>query len=87
MTLAILILSEIIPKTLGANYWEELAPFTVTSLIFIMKVLAPLVWMSQGITKVLKKDKAKSVFSRTDFVAMAAIGAEEGVIRRVNPTS
>lgn len=81
MTLAILVLSEIIPKTLGANYWEELAPFTVASLIFIMKVLAPLVWMSQGITKVLKKDKAKSVFSRTDFVAMAAIGAEEGVIR------
>ena len=42
MTLGILILSEIIPKTIGANYWKELAPFTVASLNFIMWVLAPL---------------------------------------------
>ncbi len=26
MTLAILVLSELIPKTLGANFWKELAP-------------------------------------------------------------
>jgi len=32
MTLAILVLSELIPKTLGANFWKELAPFTVKSL-------------------------------------------------------
>ena len=81
MTLAILILSEIIPKTLGANYWQELAPFTVSSLRLVMKLLAPLVWLSQLITGVLKKDKQSSVFSRTDFVAMATLGAEQGVIK------
>jgi len=32
MTLAILILSEIIPKTIGATYWKNLTPFTVRSL-------------------------------------------------------
>ena len=32
MTLAILVLSELIPKTVGANYWKELAPFTARSL-------------------------------------------------------
>ncbi|MEO0341132.1 MAG: DUF21 domain-containing protein, partial [Bacteroidota bacterium] len=31
MTLAILIGSEIIPKTYGANRWRQLAPFTVRS--------------------------------------------------------
>jgi len=46
MTLAILLLSEIIPKTIGANYWRELAGFTVSSLKFIMMVLAPLVFVS-----------------------------------------
>ena len=79
MTLAILIFSEIIPKTIGANYWQELASFTVKSLLFLMAVLAPLVWMSQLITKVLKKDKSRSVLSRSDFMAMAQLGAKEGV--------
>lgn len=79
MTLAILIFSEIIPKTIGANYWQELAPFTVRSLLFIMAVLAPLVWVSQLITKALKKDKSRSVLSRSDFMAMAQLGAKEGV--------
>lgn len=79
MTLAILLLSEIIPKTIGANYWRELAPFTVACLKFIMKVLAPLVFVSQIITKALKKDKDASVLSRADFTAMAELGGRQGV--------
>jgi len=79
MTLAILILSEIIPKTLGANYWQELAPFTVKTLRLIIFLLAPLVIVSQFITKSLKKDKDKSVLSRADFTAMAELGAKQGV--------
>lgn len=79
MTLAILLLSEIIPKTIGANYWRELAPFTVACLKFIMKVLAPLVFISQLITKALKKDKDASVLSRADFSAMAELGGKQGV--------
>lgn len=80
MTLAILLLSEIIPKTIGANYWKELASFTVKSLKFIMIVLAPLVFISQIITKVLKKDKGASVLSRADFTAMAELGTSQGVL-------
>ena len=79
MTLAILILSEIIPKTIGANYWKELAGFTVKCLKFVMWVLTPLVFISQIITKALKKDKNASVFSRADFGAMAELGQQQGV--------
>lgn len=79
MTLAILFLSEIIPKTIGANYWRELASFTVRSLKIVMWVLAPLVFVSQILTKVLKKDKDASVFSRADFGAMAELGSQQGV--------
>nr|MBX2879922.1 DUF21 domain-containing protein [Granulosicoccus sp.] len=79
MTLAILILSEIIPKTIGANYWKELAGFTVSSLKIIMWILAPLVFISQLITKALKKDKKASVLSRADFGAMAELGSQQGV--------
>lgn len=82
MTLGILVLSEIVPKTLGANYWKELAPFTVACLRWLMKLLLPLIVLSQLITGMLKKDKASSVFSRIDFLAMAEIGAADGVIEK-----
>jgi len=80
MTLAILILSEIIPKTLGATHWQALAPFTVNSVSAIIFLLYPLVWMSQFITRLLKGDKEKSIFSPIEFLAMAEIGLEEGHI-------
>ncbi len=81
MTLAILILSEIIPKTWGANSWKNLAGFTVKSLKAVIFILSPLVWLSQLITKKMKKDKSKSVLSRADFSAMAEIGAKEGIFK------
>jgi CBS domain containing-hemolysin-like protein len=81
MTLAILILSEIIPKTLGANYWRLLTGFTVSALSYVIYALAPLVWLSQRITNFLKKDKERSVLSRGEFAAMAEVVAEEGVIQ------
>ncbi len=79
MTLAILVLSELIPKTLGANYWRELAPFTARSLALIIRLLGPLIWFSQFITRALKKDEVESAFTRKDFLAMADIGAKHGV--------
>ncbi len=86
MTLFILILSEIIPKTIGANKWRSLAGFTVKSLKFLLFVLAPFVWVSQLITKNLKNDKNKSVFSRADLAAMAQAGEQSGVLAESEST-
>ena len=80
MTLAILIFSEVIPKTLGANNWELLAPFTVRVLRVMLFVLGPFVWLSQFITSNLKKDKDKPVLSRSDFAVMAEMGKEAGIL-------
>ena len=80
MTLLILILSEIIPKTIGANNWKSLAPFTTRTLKMLIWILAPLVWLCQLTTKFLKKDKSKSVLSRADFAAMTQVGASSGAI-------
>ncbi|MCB9235383.1 MAG: HlyC/CorC family transporter [Bacteroidia bacterium] len=81
MTLGILVLSEIIPKTLGANNWRVLVPFTVRILRVLILVLGPLVWLSQLITKSFKKDKEGSVLSRSDFAAMAYAGQESGALQ------
>ncbi|MEL6945077.1 MAG: hemolysin family protein, partial [Bacteroidota bacterium] len=86
MTLAILILSEIIPKTIGANMWQNLAPFTVRSLRILLFLLFPLVWVSQQITRRLKKDKEKSVLSRADYEAMTQVAAESGELDQSETT-
>ncbi|MBL0715323.1 MAG: HlyC/CorC family transporter [Desulfosarcina sp.] len=82
MTLAILILSEIIPKTLGAGYWRELSRFTASSLQLLIYLLYPLVMMSRLITRMLKKDGQGSVLSRSEFSAMAEVIAEQGVLQK-----
>ena len=57
MTLAILIASEIIPKTIGATYWRTLAPSTVYGLTILVRVFAPLVWLSEYITRAIGGDR------------------------------
>ena len=79
MTIAILVLSEIVPKTLGALYWKQLMTFTAHSLRRLTQILAPFVWLSQYMTRNLKRDTSQPILTRTDFLAMAELGAEEGV--------
>ncbi len=82
LTLLILILSEIIPKTLGANYWKQLAPFTAKALkVIIYSPVYPIIILSQKITNLLKKDKAHSVLSRAEFQAITEIGISEGIFK------
>ena len=80
MTAAILILSEIIPKTIGANNWRSLAPFTVRSLDILLKITYPVIIFCQLISKMFNPSKANSIFNRTDFLAMAQIGSQEGTL-------
>ena len=80
MTLAILFLSEIIPKTIGANNWKALAPVTARSLKVLLFLLAPFVWVSTLLTRLLKKDAGKSVLSKQDFAAMVDVVSESGGI-------
>lgn len=82
LTILILILTEIIPKTLGANYWNQLAGFTVRTIKLLIFILYPIVFVSQLITKKLKRDKDKSILSRADFTAMAEIGTQEGILHQ-----
>ncbi len=80
LTFLILVFSEIIPKSLGANYWRELAP-TLSLLIHgLTIILGPFVWMSERITKLLSKGKKKLTISKSEMRAMAEIGAKEGVL-------
>ena len=83
LTIIILIFSEIIPKTLGANYWKQMAPFAASTLtIMIYSPLYPIIWLSKQITTLLSKNKTKSVLSRSEFHAMAEMGIKEGIFKK-----
>ncbi len=80
MTLAILLLSEIVPKTIGAIYWKPLAPAVARFIKWLITLLYPLIWLSEKVTKWIAKDKGSDIFSRDEFVAMARVGEKVGDI-------
>lgn len=84
MTILILVASEIIPKTIGATYWKQLANFTTKALnvlIFPLKWTG-ILWLLQLTTKLIGgKGHHGSVLSREDFHAMADMAQEEGVFQ------
>ena len=80
MTLLILFLSEIVPKTIGAIYWKMLA-IPVSEFIRVMILLLfPVVWVSEKITRWISRGKTPHTFSREEFISMARVGEKSGEI-------
>jgi CBS domain containing-hemolysin-like protein len=80
LTFLILVLSEIIPKTLGARYWRVLAPWVTRLLVPIVWGLWPLVKLSQAITHLLSRGEKELPVTRAEFTAMAELGERAGVL-------
>jgi len=80
LTLFILVLSEIIPKTLGAVYWRNLAAPTARLLFVCMALLYPLVSLSQVLTRLISRSRTTGAVSREEVRALADLGLEEGVL-------
>ncbi|QDT09087.1 CNNM domain-containing protein [Planctomycetes bacterium K23_9] len=78
LTLLILFVSEIIPKTIGALYWRGLAPLTARFIQFLSFVLYPFIFASELITRWLTGGHSHHAFNRAEFAAMAEIGAAGG---------
>jgi CBS domain containing-hemolysin-like protein len=80
MTLMILFLSEILPKTIGAVHWSKLVTPTAFYVNILIVVLYPIVWISEKMTQFISHGKTMHIFSRDEFIAMASVGAETGQI-------
>ena len=88
MTMAILVLSEIIPKTIGATYWQRLGNFTARSLtimIFPLKYTG-ILWLMMLTTKLIGKSAHVSTMSREEFAAITDAAEEEGVFEESETT-
>lgn len=78
LTLLILIFSEIIPKSIGANYWRNLAPHIAWFIKGATYISYPFVIMSKFITRLTTKKNSQTI-SREEIVALTSIGEREGV--------
>lgn len=84
MTLLILIVSEIIPKTIGATYWKKLGPFTAIALrgIIIPLKYTGILWILTLTTKLIGKSAHVSSMSREEFMAITDTAEQEGVFEQ-----
>ncbi len=79
LTLAILYFSEIIPKTLGATFWRVLAIPSAFLILWLIRMVYPLVWISTRLTKVIGR-KSEGDVTRDEILAMASLGKKDGVL-------
>ena len=81
-TFAILIFSEIIPKTIGTSYWRSLAipaSVIIDAMIFIS---FPLVWILEHMQRLISSKSTQVSVSREDISAMVSVATEEEVIEK-----
>jgi CBS domain containing-hemolysin-like protein len=80
LTILILVFTEIIPKTIGARFWRQLAKISSQIMRAMIFITYPLVLISAVITKLISKnDQNEQSMSREEISAMASIGADEGI--------
>lgn len=81
LTLLILVLSEIIPKTIGASYWRSLAMPSTRIIRVLILITYPLVLLSELNTKVFTPRGNQASMSREEVSAMVDVGTTEGIFR------
>ena len=81
LTLLILVLSEIIPKTIGASYWRSLALPSTRIIRVLILITYTLVLLSELITKVFTPRGNQASMSREEVSAMVDVGTTEGIFR------
>ena len=80
LTFAILIISEIIPKTIGSLYWKKIALVAAYIIDFFIKITYPLILFTRFITTKIAGKKKKNQISKEDILATMMLGEDEGII-------
>ena len=79
LTILVLLLSEILPKSIGARYWRSLAIPVALIVNVMMYLMYPVGWISKGITRMVSGNKPPVKVSREEIAALTDIGLEEGI--------
>ncbi len=80
LTVAILFLSEILPKTLGAVHWRGLWPILARPLTWVLAALRPAVWVTQHASQLIVAKQQNASHGEDEILAMIRMGANAGGI-------
>ncbi len=78
MTLAILVLSEILPKTIGAKYWKKLVPTMCVTLNAMVIILKPFLYISDFVMGIFGEAEGTDI--KDEIKALARMGKDEGIL-------
>ena len=80
-TILILAFGEIVPKTLGVAKAEPVARFLARPLLIMVKILAPLLWLTGLLTRLLTPPGKTPQISEDDIRAMTSLSRKAGRIQ------
>ena len=79
LAFVILVVSEIIPKTLGAVYWRQLSGPVGRTLRFLTLIMTPALILSRTLTRLLTRERSLTV-SRSEVAATIDAATQQGVL-------
>ncbi len=84
LTFAILFLSEIIPKTIGATYWKELAPLAAYFIRFFIWLTLPVIMVTQLVTNYISKEKdVPGSLTKAELIESTLLSEDDGAIDEI----
>ncbi|MBK6547399.1 MAG: DUF21 domain-containing protein [Arcobacter sp.] len=82
LTLMVLFISEIFPKTVGAIYWRKFIVPAVYIISFMVKITYPFIFLATFITNTLQKGrKNEANFSKDEIITIVNMSEKEGVLQ------
>lgn len=80
-TVLILAFGEIVPKNLGVARAEALAPLMARPLAFMVRCMAPLLWCTSLLSRLVARPQAGPAVSEDDIRAVASLSRQAGRIK------
>jgi CBS domain containing-hemolysin-like protein len=80
LTFAILFFSEIIPKTIGALYWRQLAPAAAHFIRFFIFITYPIILITLFVTNRISKGKKGHALTKDELLQSMLLSEDDGVI-------
>jgi len=80
LTFAILFLSEIIPKTIGAIYWKNLAPMAAHIIRAFIWITYPIILTTLAVTNKISKGKDANSLTKKELLESMLQSEDDGVI-------
>lgn len=78
LTVLILFLGEILPKTIGATHWRGIWHLIVWPLTVMQKALAPVIWITQRFANLFSSSQGVPAVTEDEIQASIELGAKEG---------